>query len=313
MNVATLQQFLRSLVPALQATDAGARVGQDLERACRALEPFHALDLIAFAGFLERCEEYRQSGNVTPPSELDLGPVQQSLRRFGQVRNRLGSAGDGTAVKEDLVEVQEDLIDALLPLTQATGLQGTLKPMGDKWLKQQLNQMRARAHAEAFRALTAQITEPAAFEREEIRSTMQRLEHEITGDEWKLLATEFSLPKTPKGAKGVMEVLFALTGQRPAKAKAPRKSKAVVVDEAKVASIAEPLKRLLERAKTEAQLPESEVDQQLNSLEGLSKEELIAVATLAGIERPGRTKPDVLNKIKSRLTAGKRVMEQTAH
>jgi hypothetical protein len=312
MNVATLQQFLRSLEPALRTTEAGARIAQDLERACTALEPFHGLDLASFAGFLERCDEYRRTGAVSPPSEFDLGPLQQSLRRLGQVRNRLASAGDGAAVKTELLQVQHDLGEALGQLSDSVGLSGKIK--GEKWVKLQAEQVRARAHANAFRTIAAQITEPAAFARDDVRAAMERLETDITSDEWKLLAAEFSLPKATKGAKGVGEVLFKLTGQRPASAKTSSQRKAIVVDAAKVERFVGPLRQLLDRAKTEAQLPESEIDQQLNGLEGsLSKEELVEVARQAGVEKPGRSKSEVLNKIKGRLAAGKQVIEQTAH
>jgi hypothetical protein len=308
MNVATLQQFLRSLAPALQAAGSGPRVAQDLERACRGLEPFGTLDLDTFAGFLARCAEFQRSGSVAPSSGSDLGPVQQVLRRLDQARERLG-AGD-PAARTELLQAQRELGEVLTRLTDAAGLTGKLK--GEKWVKQQADLARARAHARAFRELAARITDAAAYDRDDIRADMSRLEKEVTADEWKLLSTEFGLPSSTKGAKGIGEVLAKLTGHRPAKAKAPRKP-AAAVDEAKVTQYADALRALLERAKTEAQLPEAEVDDQLNRLEGLGKDELIAVATRAGVERPGRSAGEVLNKIKTRLTAGRRVTEQTAH
>jgi hypothetical protein len=64
MLVANLQQYLRALVPPLQASGAKASILSDLEGACVGLEPFKHLDVGAFAGFLRRAEEYDRTGIV---------------------------------------------------------------------------------------------------------------------------------------------------------------------------------------------------------------------------------------------------------
>ena len=309
MNVATLQQFLRSLAPALQMTDGGSRPAQDLERACGGLEPFRHLDLDAFTAFLARCEDYRHHGSVAVPSAFDASAILESLRRLQLQCEGLENSTENS--KAELLDAQRELHENLKRLTPAAGLSGNLK-IDSKWADEQVGRAKVRAHARTLRELAAQITEPTAFQRDDIRESIHRLEKEITAAEWKLLAIEFSLPPTTKGAKGLAEVLFKLTGHRAAKIKAAPKKKAGL-DESAIAALAEPLKKLLERAKIESALPEAEVEQQLQALQPLSKEEVAAVARGAGIEKPGKSKKEVLDKLKGLLNAGRRVMDQTAH
>ena len=64
------------------------------------------------------------------------------------------------------------------------------------------------------------------------------------------------------------------------------------------------------RSKDPAKISESEIDAELNKLEALPVNDLKAVVEEAGIEKPGRGKPDILNKLRNRLTAAKRVMDE---
>jgi hypothetical protein len=308
MNVATLQQFLRSLIPALQSSEAGPRLAQNLERASGALEPFSALDLDAFAGFLGRCEEYRRSGAVTAPSALDLNAVEQPARKLDRALERLGtSEGDLSA---ELVEAQRELSDGLTRLARSAGLRARLRPDA-KWADEQLRQGRIRGHARAVVALASRITEPAAFEQPDIQSELRRLETEVAPTEWKQLSGEFGVPVTRRGPKALRAILLKLTGQRAPKTRRVREPRASsTLDAAKVGQFASDLTALLERGNGADQLSEAEVDTQLNKLEALSASELVAIARQAGIEKPGKSKGEVLNTVRARLTAARRPAEE---
>src|SRR5947209_6295049 len=161
MNVATLQQFLRSLVPALQAADAGPRAAQDLGRACRGLEPFGSLDLDAFAGFLARCEEFQRTGAV--PSDFDLAAVQEPLRRLGAALRRIEAGGEPGG-KDDLAAAQRQLGEGLTGLAKAAGLTGNLKADA-KWAGKQADRARVLGHARAVRELAARLDGPTGYDR----------------------------------------------------------------------------------------------------------------------------------------------------
>jgi hypothetical protein len=311
MNVSTLQQFLRSLVPALQAADGGLRIAHDLEGVCTGLEPFRSLGLEVFADFLTRCQQFQQSGAVSPASDFDLSGIKQSLQQIGPILGRLGLDASAAA-NSDLVQTQANLAEQLTRLASSVGLKGSLT-RNPKWAEAQAVAVRARSHADALRKLAARIADPGSFQADDVRLDIERLTTDISGNEWKILANEFGVSSSTKAAKRVEEVLYKLTGHRPAKAKALRQSKpSAIVDEAKIAAHAGRLQLLLERARTEVQLPEHEINEELAALEQLNQRELAEAAKRAGIAKPGRSKQDILKRIGGSLSAGKRVMDQTA-
>ena len=63
MTVAALQQFLRSLGGPLTAAGA-APLADDLERACRGLDPFRERTVGAFADLLARADAYERAGTL---------------------------------------------------------------------------------------------------------------------------------------------------------------------------------------------------------------------------------------------------------
>lgn len=74
-----MQQFIRSLIPPLQASGASQKVVGDLETASGKLEPFSALTMEAFAEFLGRAEEYDRTGIV--PVVARAAPKRSSSPR----------------------------------------------------------------------------------------------------------------------------------------------------------------------------------------------------------------------------------------
>jgi hypothetical protein len=308
MNVATLQQFLRSLIPAVQSSESGPRLAEDLERAARALEPFSALDLDAFTGFLVRCDEYRKSGAVAAPSALDLNAVEQPARKLDRAVERLGTSNDDSSA--ELVEAQRELSEGLTRLARSAGLRARLRPER-KWADEQLRQGRVRGHSRALVALASRIAEPEAFERPDIQSELRRLETEVAPIEWKQLSGEFGVPVTRKGPKALRAILLKLTGQRAPKCRRVREPRAsAALDSGKVSQFAGDLTALLERTNGADPLAEAEVDAQLNKLEALSATELVAIARQAGIEKLGKSKGEVLNTVRARLTAARRPAEE---
>jgi hypothetical protein len=81
MRVAELQQFIRSLIPPLQASGAKASIVGDLEETCLGLEPFKDLGVDAFAGFLRRAEEYDRTGIV--PVVAKAAPKPRAAKESG--------------------------------------------------------------------------------------------------------------------------------------------------------------------------------------------------------------------------------------
>ena len=118
MKVAVLQQFLRSLVPALEA--AGDRkVSVDLARTSCALDPFQALDIADFSAFLVRAQEYHARGAVAVP-----GPGEQQAESVLKLVVKLNEAIDGAA--GNVQAAQQELANELHGLIEQSGLKGKL-------------------------------------------------------------------------------------------------------------------------------------------------------------------------------------------
>jgi hypothetical protein len=310
MNVSSLQQFLHSLATALETTQAGQQSAREVKKVCAGLEPFRALEFDAFAGFLARCDDYQRNGAVAPAAAFDLNGLRATLRQLDHVRSHATEAAADTTFSE-IFRAQHELSQELGRLADATGLKWTLKSNA-KWVNQQIIEIRVRTHAAALRALAARITGQDAFAIDDVRTELRRLDQAISATEWKILAAEFAVSPSLKGAKRIEAVLARLSGHQPPKATAQRKKGTAAVDLAKVAEHAGRLHQLLERAKTEAQISADEVGAELELLKALNRQELIDVANQCGFEKPGKSKKEVLSKIERRLSAGRRVMEQTA-
>jgi hypothetical protein len=74
MRVADLQDFLRALIPPLQASGARKEIVDDLHSACHAFEPFADHPLKEFAGFLARAEEYHRTGVIPVKAKAASSP-----------------------------------------------------------------------------------------------------------------------------------------------------------------------------------------------------------------------------------------------
>ena len=119
MQVAALQQFLRSLVPALEAGEARP-AARGLDEAAAALAPFAGLDLAGFAAFLVRADEYRRTGAVRVPTAAD----RRAESLIAAVA-RLDAGGD-------LAAAQAEVARAVAELAREAGLKGSPTP-DPKW------------------------------------------------------------------------------------------------------------------------------------------------------------------------------------
>src|SRR4026207_1780594 len=99
MQVAALEQFLRSLASALEA--AGSARGADIAQACKALEPFRAIGVLEFATFLAKAREYQMYGTVRAP-----GPEELKGEHLLKVIAKLSTAQS----EADLAERQQDVV-----------------------------------------------------------------------------------------------------------------------------------------------------------------------------------------------------------
>ena len=298
MQVAALQLFLRSLVPALEAGEARS-VARSLDEACRALDPFGPLGLAEFTAFLARADEYQRSGSVRVPGAADLR-AEVLLAAIRRLNNP----------DEDATAVQADIARAVQELATATGLKGTLKP-DPKWAEAQAARARVAPHVRALREIAGRITSPEAYIDESIRAEITRLESALDRDALKAVGTEFGIKVTASAApaKVVAEVLANLSGHKPAKGKPGGRTKA---DPAVVEENARRLAGLIERSADPDALPDSEVEKELARLKSLPKPALIEVVARAGIEgvKPRDGVPSILTRVRNRLTAHQRARER---
>ena len=208
MQVAALQLFLRSLVPALEAAGEARPAAQWMEEACRALDPFRPLGLAEFTAFLARAEEYERTGTVRVPSAADV--------RAEELLAAAGRLADG----DDLPAAQAEVARVLNELAREAGLKGTVTP-DPKWAEARAARARAAPHLEAVRALAVRITGPEAYADEPVRVEVARLEAALDRGTAAAVAAEFGVKAGPRAApaKVLGDVLAQLSGHAPPRAR----------------------------------------------------------------------------------------------
>jgi hypothetical protein len=303
VQVAALQLFLRSLVPALEAAGEARSAARWMDEACRALDPFRPLGLAEFTAFLARAEEYDRTGAVRVPGAADLR-AEGLLAATG----RLAGA-------DDLHTAQASVARAVTELAREAGLKGSLTP-DPKWAEAQAARRRVAPHLEAIRTLAGRITAPEAYADEAVRAEIARLEAELDRDTLKAVGSEFGVKTTAKSApaKVLSAVLARLTGHQPPRAKRGAKAAAEPPDPAVVEANARRLAELIGRATDPEALSETDVDDELARLKALPKPALHDVVTRAGIEgvKPRDGVGPILTRVRSRLTATRRARERAA-
>jgi hypothetical protein len=300
MQVAALQLFLRSLVPALEAGDARP-AARWVDEAASALAPFGSLGLAEFAAFLARADEYRRTGTVRVPTTAD--------RRAEALVAAIARLDAG-----DVVAAQADVARAVTELAREAGLKGTLTA-DPKWAADRAARARVAPHLAAIRALAGRITSPEQYAEESVRAEIARQEGALDRDTLKAVGTEFGVKTTAKSApaKVLAEVLVKLSGHAPPKPKRGTKSAAEPPDPAVVEEHARRLAVLIERSSVPEAISDADIDDELARLRALPKLGLYAVVTRAGVEgvKPRDAVGPILSRVRSRLTAARRARERT--
>jgi hypothetical protein len=301
MQVAALQLFLRSLVPALEAGEARS-AARWVDEACRALDPFRPLGLAEFTAFLVRAEEYDRTGVVRTPGAADL-----------RAEGLLAATNQLTTADGDLATAQAEVARAVNELAREAGLKGTLTP-DPRWAEAQAARRRVAPHLEAIRALAGRITAPEAYANESVRAEIERLEGALDRDTLKAVGAEFGVKTTAKSAptKVLADVLVKLTGHAPPKAKRGAKAPAAAPDPAVVEEHARRLAGLIERSANPDTGSDADVDDELTRLQALPTPALYEVVTRAGIEgvKPRDGVGPILARVRNRLTAARRARER---
>jgi hypothetical protein len=301
MQVAALQLFLRSLVPALEAAGESRSAARWLDEACRVLEPFRAIGLAEFAAFLGKAAEFERTGSVQVPASADL----KADALLAAVR-RLTNAND-------LEGAQAQVADAINALANSSGLKGSVTP-DPKWAAAQMARARVAPHLQAIRDLAGRITSPESYADESIRAEIARLEPVLSGDTLKAVGTEFGVSATAKiaPAKVLAAVFEKLSGHKPAKAKRGAKAPPEPADPAVVEENVRRLAALVDRSADPDAVSEADVEAELARLKALLKPALFEVVTRAGVEgiKPRDGVAPILTRVRNRLTAARRARER---
>ena len=303
MQVAALQQFLRSLVPVLEAAGDG-RAARSLSEATGALEPFRSLALPEFSAFLQRADEYQRTGTVRIPGAADLWTqgLATALDQVAAVRS--GERGDMTAA-------QADAARAIEAVAREVGLKGSLVP-DPQWSAR----ARAAPHVRAIRDLASRITSPQAYGEESVRAEIGRLEGVLDRDSLTAVGAEFGVRVTPatKPAKLLADMLVNLSGHQPEKAKPGGRGKPAVgpVDAGLVEEHVRRLGNLISRSADPSAVSDTEVEVELDRLKLLPKPALVEAVSRAGVEgvKSRDALSAILQRVRNRLTAARRARER---
>lgn len=301
MQVAALQLYLRSLVPALEAGDARP-AARWVDESASALAPFGSLPVAEFAAFLARADEYRRTGAVRVPTAAD-----RRAEALVAAIARLDAGGD-------IAAAQADVARAINDLAREAGLKGAVTP-DPKWAADRAARARVGPHVAAIRALAGRVTSPEQYADESVRAEIARLEGVLDRDSLKAVGTEFGIRTTAKSApaKVLGEVLVKLSGHAPPKAKRAAKSTAEPPDPAVVEENVRRLAGLIERSSVPEAISDADIDGELARLKALPKPALYEVVTRAGVEgvKPRDAVAAVLARVRGRLTAARRARERT--
>jgi plasmid stabilization system protein ParE len=312
MRVRTLQLYLRSLHAAVAATEAGSSVPAELEAAAARLQPFADLDLAQFAAFLQQAEEYRTSGTVAVPPHLTphAEQLQTALRDAEKLANHLHTQ-DFPAQRE---RVQGELETALAALLQPLGL-GIAVKSDAKALKAAHAAAATRATAARVRTLVTSLRETLAGVKDEAALNAPDLQQKLAAltepaemADLKAAALDLGVSKPPtKKPALVTAIVTHLTGVKPSIKRTPRP--APTVDAAVVQQHAVRLKELLEKSVDPDAMSEAEVDAAVAEFDKLSGAELQAIAKEAALENAGKSKKEIVQKIRTKLTEARRARQ----
>jgi hypothetical protein len=305
MRVSTLQLFLRSLGAATSAGESSSALPADLEEVSVGLQPFAPLDFTQFAAFLRQAKQYRDSGAVAVPSAASLGAekVQASLHGAASLADKLSSGGsvDAQQVTADREKAREELEQALARFLKPLAIKVSLK--GDaKGFRSALQRARTQGLAARLRAVLHGVTDEASLNTTERKDQLRAVVDPLQPADLKAVATELGAPASDRSKESLLASIVArVTGVNPAARKPAQASRGHAVDKAAVQQQALKLKGLLEKSRGPSGLSRAELEAAMSELGGSGVAELQAIAKELGLEKVGKVKKGILNRIREKL------------
>ncbi len=223
----------------------------------------------------------------------------------------LSAADNATAggIEGLLNQGKRDLQSALSAMAGSFGISAKFTE-DKKWLSELRAKAATTQAVETFRRLAPQITEPASYQTEAIKSAIDS----IAATDAKVLkaaAAELGASGSGTGKKFVESVLVKLTGidNKPPKAAKKPKPEEPVASEEQVAGMVTTLQEMVTRAKDPNAVPDSEIDAILTRVSaGFSTDQQKAIAKQV-TGNSGRSSKGAIDNIRTDLTAVKRLLE----
>jgi hypothetical protein len=136
MNVAELQQFVRSLIQPL-STSGASKVAGELDRICTGFEPFKDMTLAQFTDFLSQAEAYQRDGTLPIGSRarrksataIDRDKVAKAAQQVQQLYERAADPElQYTAIEAEIKKLDKALNkDEVIAVAGEVGIAGSLK------------------------------------------------------------------------------------------------------------------------------------------------------------------------------------------
>jgi hypothetical protein len=329
MKVNVLQQFLRGLVPPLEASASSAQTIAGLQRACQGLDAFQDKDVADFAEFLRRAATYEREGqwpSVNPPisgrildepnahelarrlrtfleREVPSGrPISEEVRaelnrlakrlKRGQVKEMARDLG----IEESFRNVKQGIEQLVFHLT-GQSLRGK-KPRAPRREPETADPAAIQQYADELRNLAG---------KEGLEQRVNELVGQLPGPILKGLAESLgAIRKARRKAQWNEILLAALKGP-------PAEGRETAPNESKVARLAEIVNAL--KAKADGpDAPTDEIEAELRSVEEqMDHDEAIAVAQQIGIVRQLSSRGEAVEEIRRKVFERKRERESVAH
>lgn len=317
MKVSVLQQFLRSLVPPLEASAASAQTLAAIQRACQGFDPFQDKDVADLAEFLHRAAGYEREGkwpSVNPPISgriLDEPNAHELARRLRTFLEREVSSGSPIAedvraelnrlskrlkpaqVKEMARELQVE--DSFRNVKQ--GIEKIVLRLTGQGLRGKRPRPPRRAPVKADAAAIQQYADELRnlVGREGLEQRVQEFVAQLTGPNLKALAESLGATRKARRKGDWNEILLAaLKGP-------PTEGRGAAPSESKVARLADIVNAL--KAKADGpDAPTDEIEAELRSVEEqMDRDEAVAVAQRIGIVRHLNSRGEAVEEIRRKI------------
>jgi hypothetical protein len=281
MKVRVLQQFLRNLIPPLEASAAPGQTIAGLQRACEGFDPFRDKDIADFAEFLTRAAAYERDGkwpSINPPIHgriLDEPSAQEYARRLRTFLER--EVPSGSPIPDDV--------------------------------RAELNRLAKRLKAAQVKEMARELQVEDSFRgaKQGLEPRVKELVGQLTGPNLKALAASLGANRNARRKEGWNEIILSALRTPPGETREMSSS------ESKVTRLAEIIGAL--KAKADGpDAPFDEIDAELRSLEEqMDRDEAIAVAKRIGIVRHLDSRTEAVEEIRRKVFEMKRARESVAY